>query len=88
MAYITNGTITSGGAAQDMIADQHNYMAVVIVNSSANAMRVNVGANAGAAAGENIPAGGSTTLNGLGGKRVSIYGVTTADAFSYREAIG
>lgn len=88
MAYITNGTITAGGAAQDMIADKHHYMAIVVVNTSANEMFVNVGANAGDEVGERIAPGGSSTFNGLGSKRVSIYGTTTADTFSFREAIG
>ncbi len=88
MAIITNSTIAAGGAAQDILAAQHNYMALVFVNESSNLMRVNIGADATVSLGEKVAAGSAATFNNILGKRMSVYGVTTADVFSFREATG
>jgi hypothetical protein len=79
--YITNGDITATDTAEDILPAGHNFSAVVLQidgGGSGASVRFNVGANAGAAAGELLEAAANTpasaTLTNLNGKKISIYG--------------
>jgi len=83
MSVITNGTATSTPA--NALADGHNYLHAYIVAEAAD-MHVNIGADAGAAAGQLIKSGAGQLFTNLGGKRVSVH-CGTSTAYSIREAL-
>lgn len=86
MSYSNNASISSGGTAQDVVAEGHNFLAITIENDSDTAARVRVDATASSSTGDNLPAGTSQTFYNLCGRRLSIFGATTGKAFSWREA--
>lgn len=83
--YIVNDTIDAGSTAQDALAEGHNYISIVIQAIAAD-LRVNVGANASATAGETVFADTSSTFTALTGQRVSVWSTTNGMAFSIRLA--
>lgn len=87
MAYSNNGTVTSGGTAQDILADGHAVFAVIIENESDTDFRARVGATATTSAGDLVKAGTSQEFRNLLGRRISIFGATTGKAWSFRETI-
>lgn len=86
MAYSNNGTITSSGAAQDILSAGHAFMNIVVTNESDTACRIRVDGTASSNTGDNVPAGAEKIFSNLLGRRVSVFGATTGKAFSFREA--
>lgn len=80
-----NGTIASGGNAQDGIAAGNNFIKAVI-QAGASDIRFNIGAPASSTVGEVIPAGQSATVF-LMGQRLSIWGANTNDDYSIRPSL-
>lgn len=83
MALIINGTATS--TPSDAISDGHNLMNAYIVAEAAD-IHVNIGATAGAAAGQLVKSGTGALFSNLQGKRVSIH-CATSTAYSLRDAL-
>lgn len=83
MALITNNTATSTPA--DALAAGHLVEAVVI-HAVGVALTFQVDGDAGAAAGEQIPADSSATINNLSGRRISVYSASSTP-YSIREAL-
>jgi len=83
--YIINGTIQDASTAQDAVADGNDYIAVVI-QATGGDLRVNVGANASASAGETVYEDTSSTFTALSGKRISVWSTTDAMTYSIRLA--
>lgn len=88
MAYTTNGTITSGGAAQTILASGHSTMGIEFNNESDTAMRIAVGVTASSSVGDNIPAATRVMFRSLTGQSVSLFCVTTGKAYSFHELLG
>ena len=82
---ITNGTITTGGTAQNALGAGTNHMAVIL-QAGASDLYFNVGADAGGGIGEKIPAGQSATIR-LAGERLSVWSADTDAAYSIRPTI-
>ena len=83
--YIVNGTITDASTAQDAVAAGNNYISVVI-QAIGGDLRVNVGADASATAGETVYKDTSSTFTALSGQRISVWSTTDAMTYSIRTA--
>lgn len=83
--YIVNGTIQDASTAQDAVAANNGYVAVVI-QAVGGDLRVNVGADASGAAGETVYDGTSSTFTCLNGQRISVWSTTDAMTYSIRQA--
>jgi hypothetical protein len=86
---IRNGTITTGGTAQDALPARIGR-SFLLINAYDEDLWVNFGANAAENTGELIPEGSSSAFSverfpDIGG-RVSILGATTGSDYSIREA--
>ena len=87
MAYHTNGSIASGGTAQNALAEGHNFQSVVFQNVSDEDMTVAVNATAAAGtSGEVVYSESSAVFTNLNGKKLSVVSATTGKKYVIREA--
>jgi len=82
-----SGTVTAGGAAQDVMAASQYRQGLMFQNKSAGNLFVRIGATASATEGFQVAAGATLALPaGAQPKgRISVFGATTGQAFEAYE---
>lgn len=83
---IINGTVTTGGTAEDALDEGHNHLKIVLRAGDSD-IWFNLGADAATNDGELVPAGASATINFSSGERLSVNSPDSGAAYSIRPSI-